>query len=63
MTGHTTTVTHYAVRIPDGRVLEDGTPTSRSEQETRLARYRESWPDAVLVRRDVTYSTWMEVTS
>lgn len=51
----------YGIRIPDGSVLS---PTmSRSEEQARLARYRDTWPDAVLVQRPVTYGEWTEAAS
>ncbi|MCX4809076.1 hypothetical protein OG601_46920 [Streptomyces sp. NBC_01239] len=53
----------YGIRIPDGTVLKDGTLTDRREQESRLDRYRDCWPEAVLVQRPVRHGEWAEVAS
>jgi hypothetical protein len=56
-------VIEYGIRIPDGRVLLDGTPTDRRQQEVRLVRYRDCWPESVLVQRSVRHGEWSEATS
>lgn len=53
----------YGIRIPDGRVLLDGTPTDRRQQEVRLGRYRDCWPESVLVQRSVRHGEWAAVAS
>lgn len=53
----------YGIRIPNGTVLKDGTLTDRRDQEARLGRYRDCWPEAVLVQRLVRHGEWAEATS
>ncbi|MBX9392212.1 hypothetical protein K4749_01025 [Streptomyces sp. TRM72054] len=50
----------YGIRIPNGSVLLDGSPTDRRDQEARLDRYRDTWPEAVLVERSVFHGEWAE---
>lgn len=50
----------YAVQIGDGSILKDGALTSRTEQLDRLKRYRECWPEAQLVQRNVYHGEWRE---
>ncbi|MGW6531385.1 hypothetical protein [Streptomyces venezuelae] len=52
----------YGIRIPDGSVL-NGDVTDRADQEARLARYRDCWPEAVIVQRRVRHGAWTEATS
>ncbi|MGW2223891.1 hypothetical protein [Streptomyces formicae] len=56
-------VIQYGIRIPDGSVLKDGTLTDLAEQQARLSRCRDTWPEAVLVQRTVRHGEWAEVTS
>ncbi len=48
----------YGIRIPNGDVLMSGSALDRQEQEERLTRYRDTWPQAVLVQRAVTHGDW-----
>jgi hypothetical protein len=50
----------YGIRIPDGTVLQDGWVNDRRQQENRLDRYRDTWPEAVLVERPVFHGEWTE---
>jgi hypothetical protein len=58
-------VVEYGVRVPgaswpeDG-VLRDGDTFDRADQEARLERVRDSWPNAELVQRGVRYGKWTE---
>jgi hypothetical protein len=52
--------TEFAVRLPSGDVLRAGDPTSRHDQEARLARYVGDFPAARLVQRTVHYGDWTE---
>ncbi|WP_282790833.1 hypothetical protein [Streptomyces sp. CC224B] len=58
--GRTGDVVQYGIRIPDGSVL-NSTVTDLVEQGNRLVRYRDCWPDAVLVQRSVFHGEWTEV--
>jgi hypothetical protein len=59
----------YAIRRADGAVLDPrtghGVPrvdeVVRAETVGRLFRYRDSWPDAVMVQRSVAYGPWTPV--
>jgi hypothetical protein len=51
----------YGIRIPNGDVLMSGSALDRQEQEERLSRYRDTWPQAVLVQRTVAHSDWTHV--
>lgn len=53
--------TEYGIRIPNGDVLMSGSALDRQEQEARLARYRDTWPEAVLVQRPVAHGGWEAV--
>jgi hypothetical protein len=53
-------VVEFAVRLPSGNVVRTGNPTSRREQEARLARYIGEFPQARLVQRTVRYGDWTE---
>ncbi|MFH8804113.1 hypothetical protein ACH4F6_31745 [Streptomyces sp. NPDC017936] len=53
-------LTEFAVRLPSGNVLRVGDPTSRPDQESRLARYVDDFPAARLVQRSVVYGEWTE---
>lgn len=50
----------YGIRIPDGSVLSP--TTSLAEEQARLERYRDTWPEAVLVQRPVFHGEWTEAT-
>lgn len=50
--------TEFGIRLGDGTVLVDGAAGDRREQEARLARYRDTWPEAELVRRPVFHGEW-----
>ncbi|MFF7147560.1 hypothetical protein ACFZAO_05735 [Streptomyces griseoaurantiacus] len=64
--GELAKATEYGVRIPgsvwpeDG-VLLDGDTFDRADQEARLERCRDSWPNAELVQRNVHRAPWTEV--
>ncbi|MDW6058051.1 hypothetical protein SAZ11_08110 [Streptomyces sp. FXJ1.4098] len=59
------TATEYGIRVPgadwpeDG-VLQDGDTFNLKDQQGRLLRYRDCWPDAVLVSRPVRRGEWTE---
>ncbi|MER7788604.1 hypothetical protein [Streptomyces sp. NPDC097640] len=53
--------TEYGIRASDGEVMLSGNARDRAEQEARLSRYRDCWPDAVLVQRTVRHGEWTEV--
>jgi hypothetical protein len=53
-------ITEFAVRLPSGNVVRTGDPTSRRDQEARLARYIGEFPAARLVQRTVHYGDWTE---
>lgn len=45
----------YGIQLPDGQVLD---PTlDHAEATARLDRYRDVWPDAILVQRAIS-PTW-----
>lgn len=45
----------YGIQLPDGQVLD---PTlDHAEATARLDRYRDMWPDAILVQRVIS-PTW-----
>lgn len=46
----------YGIRIPDGSVLSP--TTSLPEEQARLDRYRDTWPEAELVQRPVFHGDW-----
>lgn len=60
------TATEYGIRVPgadwpeDG-VLQDGDTFNLKDQQGRLLRFRDCWPDAVLVSRPVHRGEWAEV--
>ncbi|WP_394436174.1 hypothetical protein [Streptomyces sp. SGAir0957] len=61
-------VVEYGIRVPairwpkDGVLLDGGT-FDRADQESRLARYRDCWPNAELVQRTVRRGEWKEAAS
>jgi hypothetical protein len=57
--------TEYGIRVPGvdwpkGGVLLDGNTYDRAEQESRLRRYQDCWPQAELVQRTVARGPWVE---
>lgn len=64
------TGTEYGIRA-EGRVMDIRSGhgedlldrLTREDQECRVARYRDQYPDAVLVTRTATYSEWTEAES
>ena len=58
-------VTEYATRVhgipwPEDGVLRSGDTFDRNDQQARLDRYRDAWPDAHLVQRTVRRDEWTE---